>query len=1076
MRRIVPLLLTILLVLPVARAGTPAQADAVSEGLAAIRHAANGPVEAHIAVETAAHDFIRATEGGVLLRDDARRPAKARATVFLKRFGGAVGLTSAERRTIDAILHPTRVDRDLAGSTHVRFDQTYKGLPVFGAELVVHLSEKGVTGVTGQFVPGIRMSTRPAVTEQRAIRAAVVAVEKTTGGESTATNASLSVYRIGLLEARPGKNALAWNVVVETAPGEKIGHNREQVWVDARSGAVLARIPLKASAMDRRVYSPQYDRSNPEMFMWRGEGDPETRVPMFDKLYDYTGQVYTFFAKSFGRDSFDAKGATMRTVYLVNEICPNAYWNGSSTNYCPGFDIDDVVAHEWAHAYTEHTHGLIYSCQSGALNESYSDIWGEVIDLTNGEDGIGGANNEAPYPDGQRWLVGEDLGTPVQEALLRDMWDPERLGDPAKVSSALYVCGSGDGFGVHTNSGVPNHAFATLVDGKSYNGVTVRGIGLTKASHIYYQAMTAYQTRSSKFNMHALALQASCEDLLGIDLRALNTGASSGERLSHGDCAQVAKAVRATELAKPPLQCGFTPMLAPGAPPLCSGSQVHFDDSFEDGLAGWTLKSEGANAEWPKLNWRSTRGPGGHAGKAAFAPNPDLGSCETGDDVTGRFWMQSRDIKIPTGVPNVKLRFDHWAAIERGADGGNLKVSINGGDFSVVPANAYGWNAPNLTLAASPMSGEMAWTGADGGETTGSWGTTVADLSEIAKPGDTIALRFDVGMDCASGWFGWYVDDVVVYSCPPVPAPEIRVKGGSAGEATKGPFTISWSRPDGGRAPDALQESTTACSPVLVDDAESGIGKWELSLEGTGSLNWETASDKPEHASTVFRVRGLEGATNAASIMTYRDPITIRPGRTTLSFVDWYYNEGDDQIRIEVSEGGTTWQPVYNVGRSDYAPFALQSYQSEALKSRLVDLSRFAGKALRLRFKFVLGPDDRAGSTPLGWYVDDVKISTESWAIIATVTGTSLTIPGRATTGTYCYRVRTSYVVRGSVVPGDWSAPVAVKVTGTKSAVLGRRRERARPLPATGVPTPVMPAFALLTAAGLAGAALRRRR
>ena len=64
--------------------------------------------------------------------------------------------------------------------------------------------------------------------------------------------------------------------------------------------------------------------------------------------------------------------------------CPNANWNGTTTNYCNGVTSDDVVAHEWGHAYTEYTHGLIYQYQSGALNESYSDIWGETVDLING--------------------------------------------------------------------------------------------------------------------------------------------------------------------------------------------------------------------------------------------------------------------------------------------------------------------------------------------------------------------------------------------------------------------------------------------------------------------------------------------------------------------------------------------------------------------------------------------------------------------------------------------------------------------------------------------------------------------
>ena len=79
--------------------------------------------------------------------------------------------------------------------------------------------------------------------------------------------------------------------------------------------------------------------------------------------------------------------------------------------------------------------------------------------------------------------MGEDVPTlsAQQLGILRDMWTPTRYGDPDKVSSGSYACGSGDGGGVHTNSGVPNHAYAMLVDGKNFNGQNVQGIGFNRA-------------------------------------------------------------------------------------------------------------------------------------------------------------------------------------------------------------------------------------------------------------------------------------------------------------------------------------------------------------------------------------------------------------------------------------------------------------------------------------------------------------------------------------------------------------------------------------------------------------------
>ena len=80
--------------------------------------------------------------------------------------------------------------------------------------------------------------------------------------------------------------------------------------------------------------------------------------------------------------------------------CPNANWNGVTTNYCDGVTSDDVVAHEWGHAYTQFTSGLIYQWQSGALNESYSDMWGETLDLINAREDEGEGDLDAARPVG----------------------------------------------------------------------------------------------------------------------------------------------------------------------------------------------------------------------------------------------------------------------------------------------------------------------------------------------------------------------------------------------------------------------------------------------------------------------------------------------------------------------------------------------------------------------------------------------------------------------------------------------------------------------------------------------------
>ena len=106
------------------------------------------------------------------------------------------------------------------------------------------------------------------------------------------------------------------------------------------------------------------------------------------------------FMNAWGVDSYDAPGGERVTLHNRPDSCPNASWNGSYTSYCAGVYADDVVSHEWGHAYTEYNSGLIYQWQSGALNEAYSDIYGESLDLINNREDDGEGDLTAKRRDG----------------------------------------------------------------------------------------------------------------------------------------------------------------------------------------------------------------------------------------------------------------------------------------------------------------------------------------------------------------------------------------------------------------------------------------------------------------------------------------------------------------------------------------------------------------------------------------------------------------------------------------------------------------------------------------------------
>lgn len=1023
---------------------TPASAQA----LARLQASSGTQIVSHVSRATGVYDFVRAGAGTLPAAVNFLATPESRARTFLSQNGDLVGMNAAERGLVASSSAPAvtvaasalkvaKVATDTIGGTHVKFDQTYKGLKVFGAQLVVHMNSQGITGVNGNFVPGVNANTTPRLTTAQAGQYAKGSAENL-----SVAKIDLNIYRTGLLEGQRGDSALAY--AVEVTDG---GSMREQVWIDATKGTRLNRIPLNPNGLDRIIYTPVYG----EPFDVRHEGDPYTPGPEpgttgadgLNNLYRFAGETYNLFRSGFGRDSYDGLGHTMHSVLLANNNCPNAYWNGVATNYCPDFDADDVVSHEWGHAYTEYTHGLIYAYQSGALNESYSDIFGETHDLINGVDAEGGSNNAQPMPAGQRWQIGEDVNVFNQPAagILRDMWNPTTFGQPDKTTSPNYSCGSGDAGGVHANSGVPNHAFAMLVDGKTFNGQTVEAIGFTRALHIYYRAMTVYQTPTTDFAGHAVALQASCEDLrvAGTNLNSISTSSpanvASGEVVTLHTCQQIDKAILAVELTVP-APCPIVILLDPDAPAACDGATTIFSEDWEDGnMTGWTKNSAGTFPDWedssrPLRDFTlSATPPAGHTGVTALAKAPKIGQPGGGDctpiageDYSGQFSIDSPTIVMPANVNEVNMSFDHYVATEAGVDGGQLELSVNGGPFQLVSQSNYIYNYPKTAYAAPPPAGnntnpnptEPAWTGANVGTPPsappGSWGTTIIDLSSLTNPGDSVKIRFNWSQDGCNGVDGWYVDNIRVYSCALLEAPVLTLGPDYQNPDPDGTYTLIWTRPANASGPDLVQESSGSCAPLLYEDAETGMDGWTVTNVGTGAIAWTTATDKPQHTGTTFKGSSLNGTTNNATILTYNNPIAIpATGTTSLTFDDWDVNEGEDNMYVEVStDGGTTWETAYQHNRSALAPDAAVAFATETLFGRFVNLASYGGQTIRLRFRFQAGPEDRPGSSPLGWYLDNIVIDNDSWSDLISTASTSYTVTGRPS-GTRCYRVRTSY-------------------------------------------------------------------
>jgi hypothetical protein len=325
------------------------------------------------------------------------------------------------------------------------------------------------------------------------------------------------------------------------------------------------------------------------------------------------------------------------------------------------------------------------------------------------------------------------------------------------------------------NSGIPNHAFALLVDGGTYNGRTVGKLGRTKAAHLYWRAQLAHQVPSSDFADHADALEAACDELRGIVLP--DPFGFDPVTITAADCAKVTTAIAAVEM-RAPVPCGFEPILEPGTPAVCdtAGAYPLAWSSFENGADGWTASRRDVAdpltfdpRDWTRVDDLPDR----RAGTAFFAADPLSGDCVTGDDGdddSGVLVLESGVLVLPSAVP-ARLAFEHWIATEATWDGGNVKLKVGAGPWQTLPESAFRFNPPTSTLRpadenTNPMAGEPAWHGTDEGSNSGSWGRTIVDLTGLVAPGAPFRLRFELGTDLCFGTdLGWYVDDVRIFAC-----------------------------------------------------------------------------------------------------------------------------------------------------------------------------------------------------------------------------------------------------------------------------------------------------------------------
>jgi vibriolysin len=386
-----------------------------------------------------------------------------------------------------------RASKDAQGHTYLRYGQTKNGLPVMGAELILFVNTEGAIYAANSsaydLAPGLQAAIRPGIAAEAAEVAAL-------GGESQLR--ANKTDRLVYVQGDNGRLILAHEVRVT---GERNGLPVEDlVYVNAATGERALINPRIHTALNRAVHSANNGTSLPGTLR-RGEGGAATNDVHIDENYVHLGTTYDCYQANFNRDSYNNAGAQLKSTVHYSSNYVNAFWNGTQMVYGDGNNVDsgmlgrdlDVTVHELTHAVTENESNLIYSGESGALNEGMSDIFAAYCESW----------TRSWATDADVWKIGEDIWTPGTAGdALRYMANPTQDGSSKDYYPERYT-GSSDNGGVHWNSGIANLAFKLLSTGGTHprakTTVNVTGIGVQAAGRIFYEANANCMTQSSNF-------------------------------------------------------------------------------------------------------------------------------------------------------------------------------------------------------------------------------------------------------------------------------------------------------------------------------------------------------------------------------------------------------------------------------------------------------------------------------------------------------------------------------------------------------------------------------------------------
>ena len=528
-----------------------------------------------------------------------REGVQITAADLVRQYKSDLGLSEAD----ELVLY--RTDADDIGFTHYRYQQFHHGVEVDGAELLIHEKNGFVITLNGKLVRGLDAETNAVLSAAQATQRALDHVQaERYMWESPKAQAMLrrikgdpkaSFYpqpELVLADPSFSHDPAAFLPVWRMEVYAEKPLLRKQIYVNAATGTIEAELEMLHDQNTPGTAKTKYsgtrsiitDSLATDTFRLvestRGGG-----IETYDmnESTDYDDAVDFIDHDNFWDNVNDEQdeaatdahwGAEMTfDYYLLNHnyegidgdkmplICyvhydnswSNARWTGDWALFGDGgsswnaLTSLDVVGHEFTHGVTGNNARLRYLNESGALNESFSDIFGAAIEFW-------------ADPDNSDWLVGEDFV--VSGGPLRNMADPKAEGDPDTYKGTNWANGSADNGGVHTNSGVQNHWFYLLTEGG--NGTndkndtfSVAGIGLDMAANIAFRNLRYYLAQLSTYNDARFGALQAAEDLYGICSTPVQETARAWHAVGIG-VAELSYDIRMLKILSPaPESCGL---------------------------------------------------------------------------------------------------------------------------------------------------------------------------------------------------------------------------------------------------------------------------------------------------------------------------------------------------------------------------------------------------------------------------------------------------------------------------------------------------------------------------------------